>query len=88
MVPVRRIPVSTTYYELRDYPHLIEASRRALLFDPKDWYQHYTLGVGYEGTGKLLEAISEYQKAVELSAGDQNSAAALAHAFVAIGRRG
>jgi TolB-like protein/DNA-binding winged helix-turn-helix (wHTH) protein len=78
---------SATYYELRDYPHLIEASRRALLLDPKDWYQHYTLGVGYEGTGKLLEAISEYQRAVELSAGDQDSTAALAHAFVAIGRR-
>jgi TolB-like protein/DNA-binding winged helix-turn-helix (wHTH) protein len=80
--------VSTTYYELRDYPDLIEASSRALLFDPKDWYQHYTLGVGYEGTGKLLEAIYEYQTAVELSAGDQNSSAALAHAFVGIGRRG
>jgi TolB-like protein/DNA-binding winged helix-turn-helix (wHTH) protein/Tfp pilus assembly protein PilF len=63
---------SMTYYGLRDYPDLIEASRRALLLDPKDWYQHYTLGVGYEGTGKLLESISEYQKA---------------HAFVVIGRR-
>jgi TolB-like protein/DNA-binding winged helix-turn-helix (wHTH) protein/Flp pilus assembly protein TadD len=78
---------SMTYYGLRDYPDLIEASRRALLLDPKDWYQHYTLGVGYEGTGKLLEAISEYQKAVDLSAGDQDSTAALTHALVAIGRR-
>jgi TolB-like protein/DNA-binding winged helix-turn-helix (wHTH) protein/Tfp pilus assembly protein PilF len=43
---------STTYYELRDYPDLIEASRRALLLDPKDWFQHYTLGVGYEGYGQ------------------------------------
>jgi TolB-like protein/DNA-binding winged helix-turn-helix (wHTH) protein/Flp pilus assembly protein TadD len=78
---------STTYYELRDYPDLIEASRRALLLDPKDWFQHYTLGVGYEGTGKLLEAISEYQKAIEMSAGDQDSTAALAHAFAVIGRK-
>jgi len=78
---------SATYYELRDYPDLIEASRRALLLDQKDWFQHYTLGVGYEGTGKLLEAISEYQKAVELSAGDPDSTAALAHAFAVIGRR-
>ncbi len=78
---------SATYYELRDYPGLIEASRRGLLLDPKDWSQHYTLGVGYEGTGKLLEAISEYQKAVELSAGDPDSTAALAHAFAVIGRR-
>jgi TolB-like protein/DNA-binding winged helix-turn-helix (wHTH) protein/Flp pilus assembly protein TadD len=78
---------SATYYELRDYPDLIEASRRALLLDSKDWSQHYTLGVGYEGTGKLLEAISEYQKAVELSAGDPDSTAALAHAFAVIGRK-
>jgi TolB-like protein/DNA-binding winged helix-turn-helix (wHTH) protein/Flp pilus assembly protein TadD len=78
---------SATYYELRDYPDLIEASRRGLLLDPKDWFQHRTLGVGYEGTGKLPEAISEYQRAVELSAGDQDSTAALAHAFAVIGRK-
>jgi TolB-like protein/DNA-binding winged helix-turn-helix (wHTH) protein/Flp pilus assembly protein TadD len=77
---------SATYYELRDYPDLIEASRRGLLLDPKDWSQHYTLGVGYEGTGKLVEAISEYQKAVELSAGDPDPTAALAHAFAVIGK--
>jgi TolB-like protein/DNA-binding winged helix-turn-helix (wHTH) protein len=78
---------STTYYELRDYPALIEASRRGLLLDPQDWSQHYTLGVGYEGTGKLLEAISEYQQAVELSAGDPDSTASLAHAFAVIGKK-
>jgi len=78
---------SATYYELRDYPALIEASRRGLLLDPKDWLHHYTLGVGYEGTGKLPEAISEYQKAVELSNGDPNSTAALAHAFAVTGKK-
>ena len=66
------MPNHATYYELRDYPNLIEASRRALLLDPKDWFQHYTLGVGYEGTGKLQEAISEYQKAIEMSGGSQS----------------
>ena len=77
---------SLTYYELRDYPALIEASRRALLLDPEDSFQHYTLGVGYEGTGKLAEAISEYQKAIAMSAGSQ-SVVALAHAYSAIGKR-
>ncbi len=77
---------STTYYELRDYPGLIEASRRGLLLDPKDWFQHYALGVGYEGTGKLQEAISEYQKAIEMSGGSQG-AVALAHAYSAVGRK-
>jgi len=76
-----------TYYVLRDYPHLIEATRRGLLFNSKNWYEHYGLGIGYEGAGKLLEAISEYQKAVELSGGDQNALTYLAHADDAIGHR-
>jgi tetratricopeptide (TPR) repeat protein len=45
------------------------------------------LGVGYEGTGKLPEAIAEYQKAVELSNGDQGVRASIAHAFAAIGNK-
>jgi TolB-like protein/DNA-binding winged helix-turn-helix (wHTH) protein/Tfp pilus assembly protein PilF len=77
---------STTYYELRDYPDLIEASRRALLVDPKDWFQHYSLGVGYEGTGKVQEAISEYRKAIQISGGPQ-SVVALAHAYAAAGEK-
>jgi TolB-like protein/DNA-binding winged helix-turn-helix (wHTH) protein/Tfp pilus assembly protein PilF len=78
--------VSGTYYELRDYHALIEASKRGLLLDPEDWMQHYFLGVGYEGTGKLQEAISEYQKAIEMSAGSQR-VVALAHAYSAVGRK-
>jgi tetratricopeptide (TPR) repeat protein len=77
---------SETYYGLRDYPHLIEASKRGLLLDPKDRYQHYTLGIGYEGTGRLQEAISEYQRAVAMS-GDSESVVALAHAFRAAGKK-
>jgi len=76
----------TTYYELRDYPDLIEASRRALLLDSKDWFQHYTLGVGYEGTGKVQGAISEYEKAIQMSGGPQ-SVVALAHAYSAVGEK-
>jgi TolB-like protein/Tfp pilus assembly protein PilF len=78
---------SWTYYLLRDYPDLIEASRRGLLLDSKDWFQHYSLGIGYEGTGKLQDAISEYQKAVELSAGNRDALASLAHAYAGIGRK-
>ncbi|MGA8440243.1 MAG: winged helix-turn-helix domain-containing protein [Candidatus Sulfotelmatobacter sp.] len=78
---------SVAYYELRDYPSLIDSSRRALLFDPKDWFQHYALGVGYEGTGKLQEAIAEYQKAIETSGGSQDPTVALAHAYAAVGKK-
>jgi TolB-like protein/DNA-binding winged helix-turn-helix (wHTH) protein/Tfp pilus assembly protein PilF len=75
-----------TYYQLRDYPRLIEASKRALLLDPIVWLQHYYLGVGYEGTGHLREAISEYQRAIAMS-GDSESVVALAHAFRATGQK-
>jgi TolB-like protein/DNA-binding winged helix-turn-helix (wHTH) protein/Tfp pilus assembly protein PilF len=78
---------STAYAELRDYPHLIDSSRRALLFDPKDGFQHYSLGVGYEGTGKLQEAIAEYQKAIETAGGSPGPAVALAHAYAAGGKK-
>jgi tetratricopeptide (TPR) repeat protein len=77
---------SATYYELQDYPNLIESSRRALLLDPSDWYQHFNLGVGYEGTGKLPEAISEYQKVIEIS-GNSQGTVALAHAYSAAGKK-
>jgi TolB-like protein/DNA-binding winged helix-turn-helix (wHTH) protein/Tfp pilus assembly protein PilF len=77
---------SATYYELQDYPNLIESSRRGLLLDPNDWFQHFNLGVGYEGTGKVQEAISEYQKAIEIS-GNSRSAVALAHAYSAAGKK-
>jgi TolB-like protein/DNA-binding winged helix-turn-helix (wHTH) protein/Tfp pilus assembly protein PilF len=77
---------SATYYQLRDYPRLIEASKRALLLDPKDSSQHYNLGVGYEGTGKLQEAISEYQQVIEMSGGSQG-VVPLAHAYFAAGKK-
>jgi tetratricopeptide (TPR) repeat protein len=55
--------------------------------DPNEWIEHYFLGVGYEGTGKRLEAIPEYLKAVAMSHGDQDPTASLAHAYAVIGRR-
>ena len=78
---------SAAYYQLRDYQSLVEASRRGVVSSPNEWTEHYNLGVGYEGTGKTLEAISEYQKAIEISNGDHDAIASLAHAFAAIGRR-
>jgi TolB-like protein/DNA-binding winged helix-turn-helix (wHTH) protein/Flp pilus assembly protein TadD len=75
------------YYQLRDYDSLVEASRRGVASYPNEWVEHYSLGIGYEGTGKRLEAISEYQKAIEMSNGDLGATASLAHAFAGIGRR-
>jgi TolB-like protein/DNA-binding winged helix-turn-helix (wHTH) protein/Flp pilus assembly protein TadD len=78
---------SKTYYALRDYPRLIEASKRGLLLDSKDGSQHYYLGAGYEGTGELQKAISEYQQAMQLSDGSPGPSVALAHAYSAVGKK-
>jgi TolB-like protein/DNA-binding winged helix-turn-helix (wHTH) protein/Tfp pilus assembly protein PilF len=79
---------SYTYYQLRDYPRLIEASRRGLLLDPNDSSQHYNLGAGYEGRGKLQEAIAEYRKAMETAHDDfPRTTLALAHAYAALGKK-
>jgi TolB-like protein/DNA-binding winged helix-turn-helix (wHTH) protein/Flp pilus assembly protein TadD len=81
------ISESLTYYELRDYPRLIEASKRGLILDFQDSFQHYLLGVGYEGVGDLPQAISEYKKAIEISSGSDLAAVALAHADSASGKK-
>jgi tetratricopeptide (TPR) repeat protein len=81
------ISESLTYYELRDYPRLIEASKRGLILDSQDSFQHYLLGVGYEGVGDLPQAISEYKKAIEISSGSDLAAVALAHADSASGKK-
>ncbi len=78
---------TATYYKLLDYPKLIESSRRGLLLDPKDAFHHYSLGLGYEGAGKLQEAISEFQKAVQFSDGSLGPTVALAHAYSALGKK-
>jgi tetratricopeptide (TPR) repeat protein len=74
-------------YQLRDFDQLVATSRRGIALNPNEWFEHFYLGAGYEGTGKRLESISEYQKAVELSGGDQDVTVALAHAYAGVGRR-
>jgi TolB-like protein/DNA-binding winged helix-turn-helix (wHTH) protein/Tfp pilus assembly protein PilF len=74
-------------YHLRNYEELIEIDRAFVAQDSNEWLAHYWLGVGYEGSGQTLQAIPEYQKAVELSQGDSDTIAALAHAYAATGRK-
>jgi tetratricopeptide (TPR) repeat protein len=78
---------SADYFQLRDYERLMEVSRRGIVSDPNEWLEPYFLGVAYEGLGRRPEAIPEYQKAIELSKGDQDPVAALAHAYAVVGRR-
>jgi tetratricopeptide (TPR) repeat protein len=77
---------SAVYLQLRDYPALLEASRKGVASDPAGWMEHYFLGVGYESLGKPTDAIPEYQKAIMISGGDQDATAALAHVYAVLGR--
>jgi eukaryotic-like serine/threonine-protein kinase len=74
-------------YHLRNYKALIEIGRAFVAQNSNPWLAHYRLAEGYEGSGQTLHAIPEYQKAVELSQGDQDAIAALAHAYAATGRK-
>jgi TolB-like protein/DNA-binding winged helix-turn-helix (wHTH) protein/Tfp pilus assembly protein PilF len=77
---------AATYQCLRNYKGLIEVSRTLVDANPNDWIGHLFLGFGYEGSGQLPQAVAEYEKAVELSPLEQDSAAALAHAYATVGR--
>jgi TolB-like protein/Flp pilus assembly protein TadD/predicted Ser/Thr protein kinase len=85
--PFTLIDEAGIYYHQRDYKALIEATRKHVALIPDDWTGHYFLGVGYEGSGRKLDAIPEYQKAVELSQGDSDPTAALAYVYAAIDRK-
>ncbi len=85
--PFGFIVESVIYYHLRDYKTMVEVNRQSVASNPDEWLGHYFLGVGYEGLGQQLEAIPEYQKAVELSQSDTDTVAALGHAYATIGRR-
>jgi tetratricopeptide (TPR) repeat protein len=74
------------YYHLRDYKAMIEVTPQRVAMNPGSWVRHYFLAVGYEGSGQRPEAIPEYQKAVELSQGDTDPTAGLAHAFATAGQ--
>ena len=78
---------AATYYQVRDYQGLLQAGRKELASNPEEWLAHYFLGTGFEGLGRPAEAIPEYQKAIKISDGDQDAAAALAHAYAAAGRK-
>jgi tetratricopeptide (TPR) repeat protein len=85
--PSSALTEAGTYYQLREYEHLVEAARRGVVSNPSEWLEHYYLGIGYEGNRKWLEAISEYQRAIEISGGDHDAKASLAHAYALIGKK-
>ncbi len=74
------------HYHRRNYKAMISVGQQHVASNPNLWSAHYFLGVGYEGSGQLREAIAEYQKAAELSQGNEDPIAALAHAYTTAAR--
>jgi len=75
------------YYHQRDYETLVEVSHKFITVNPDAWPGHYFLAIGYDGLGRGSDAVPEYQKAVELSHGDTDTIAGLAHGYIAIAKR-
>ncbi len=78
---------ASVFYHQRNYEALADTSKKLLASNPNHWAGHYYLAVAYEGLGRPQDAIPEYQKAVELSAGNTDPMAGLAHAEAVAGRR-
>ena len=88
--PLRFNDPAGLYYHLRQYHESVDNGRKAVELNPGDWASHYCLGTGYLGLRRTSEAITEFQKAVELSQADSDPVASLARANAAAGqaRRG
>ena len=74
-------------YHLRNYKRLAEVCRKYVISEPDNWLAYYLLGVGLEGSEKTVEAIPQYQKAVELSQNNSDAVASLAYAYATTGKR-
>jgi len=73
------------YLVMRQYDQAIEKFLGTLGMGENFW-AHYYLGQAYEQTGRYEEAISEFKKAIPLSKGNPEAAAALGHAYAVSGQ--
>ena len=85
--PLVALDESGVYYHVRDYKSLMETSGKAVTSDPDNWSSHYFLAVSHDGSGQPAAAIPEYEKAVDLSQGNTDALAGLAHAYACVGEK-
>ena len=83
--PGSQMTAAGVFYQLRDYPRLVEIAKEGVATNPNEALEHLDLGIGYEGVGKHAEAIAELKKADELSKGDQDIASFLLYSLVRSG---
>src|SRR5690349_13417617 len=65
--PVINADLGVTLYLARRYDEAIEQLRKTLAIDPTFFYAHYNLGIALQLKGDLPAAITEYEKAKQLS---------------------
>ena len=63
----------------RQFDQSVQQCRKTLEMDPNSFLSRLALGLSYEQRGMNKEAISEFQKAQELSSNDAGTIAALGH---------
>ena len=85
--PGSQMTAAAVFYQLRDYPKLIEIAREGVATNPNESLEHFDLGVGYEGMGRHTEAIAELTTSVELSKGDQDGVSFLLYSLARSGDR-
>jgi TolB-like protein/tetratricopeptide (TPR) repeat protein len=74
------------YLNARRYDEAIAQLRKTIEIDPRFYLAHYYLGQAFQLKGQRAEAITEYQKAVELD-DDPEALAYLGQAYARAGQR-
>ena len=85
--PAAPMTAAGVYYQLRDYPRLIEIAKEGVATNPNEAIEHLNLAIGYEGIGDHAAAIAELKKADELSKGDQDNNSFLLYSLLRSGDR-
>ena len=73
-------------YFARRHDYAIKHGRQAIELDPSFFPTRFALGLAYQASGRLIEAVDELQQARALSAGSTLLTATLAGALAASGK--
>jgi len=79
--------IGRVLYFSRKFEPAIAQLKATVDLDPDFWGAHYKLAEAYEGAGRYQDAVSQYEKAFELS-GDKDLAEAMRHGYANSGYRG
>jgi TolB-like protein/Tfp pilus assembly protein PilF len=65
--PIINTDLGTTFYYARRFDESVAQLRKTLEIDPTFFYAHFNLGIALQAKGALSGAITEYEKAKQLS---------------------